>query len=36
LTFGGATITDVDITGSNGIIHVIDGVVTAASADCPM
>ncbi|KLR60347.1 secreted/surface protein with fasciclin-like repeat [Actinobacteria bacterium IMCC26207] len=35
LTFGGATITDVDITGSNGIIHVIDGVVTEASADCP-
>ena len=36
LTFGGATITDVDITGSNGIIHVIDGVVTEAAADCPM
>ncbi|MEX0768362.1 MAG: fasciclin domain-containing protein [Microthrixaceae bacterium] len=36
LTFGGATITDVDITGSNGTIHVIDGVVTAASEDCPM
>ena len=36
LTFGGATITDVDITGSNGTIHVIDGVVTAAAADCPM
>lgn len=35
LTFGGATITDVDIKGSNGIIHVIDGVVTAASTDCP-
>jgi len=36
LTFGGATITDVDITGSNGTIHVIDGVVTKASADCPV
>ena len=36
LTFGGATITDVDITGSNGTIHVIDGVVTEAAADCPM
>jgi len=35
LTFGGATITDVDIEGSNGTIHVIDGVVTAASTDCP-
>ena len=35
LFFGGATITDVDIQGSNGIIHVIDGVVTAASTDCP-
>jgi uncharacterized surface protein with fasciclin (FAS1) repeats len=35
LLFGGATITDVDIQGSNGIIHVIDGVVTAASTDCP-
>jgi uncharacterized surface protein with fasciclin (FAS1) repeats len=35
LYFGGAKITDVDIEGSNGIIHVIDGVVTAASTDCP-
>jgi uncharacterized surface protein with fasciclin (FAS1) repeats len=35
LLFGGATITDVDIEGSNGVIHVIDGVVTAASTDCP-
>ena len=35
LTFGGATVTNVDIKGSNGIIHVIDGVVTAASTDCP-
>ncbi len=35
LTFGGATITDVDIEASNGTIHVIDGVVTEASADCP-
>ncbi len=35
LFFGGAKITDVDITGSNGVIHVIDGVVTAPSTDCP-
>lgn len=34
LTFGGAKITSVDIEGSNGIIHVIDGVVTAPSTDC--
>jgi len=34
LTFGGAKITQVDIEGSNGIIHVIDGVVTAPSTDC--
>ena len=36
LTFGGATITSTDIKASNGIIHVIDAVVTApaeASAD---
>ena len=36
LTFGGATITTTDIKASNGIIHVIDAVVTApaeASAD---
>jgi len=36
LTFGGATITTADIKGSNGIIHLIDGVVTEASADCPI
>ncbi len=35
LFFGGAKITDVDIQGSNGVIHVIDGVVTAPSTDCP-
>ena len=34
LTFGGATITKTDIKGSNGTIHVIDGVVTAPSANC--
>jgi uncharacterized surface protein with fasciclin (FAS1) repeats len=34
LTFGGAKITQVDLEGSNGIIHVIDGVVTAPSTDC--
>ena len=34
LTFGGATVTSTDIEGSNGIIHVIDGVVTAPSTDC--
>jgi len=34
LTFGGATIVSTDIKGSNGIIHVLDGVVTAASTDC--
>jgi uncharacterized surface protein with fasciclin (FAS1) repeats len=35
LFFGGAKISAVDIEGSNGIIHVIDGVVTAPSTDCP-
>lgn len=35
LTFGGAKILRVDVTGSNGIIHFIDGVVTAPSTDCP-
>jgi uncharacterized surface protein with fasciclin (FAS1) repeats len=35
LTFGGAVISDVDIEGSNGIIHVIDSVVVAESTDCP-
>lgn len=34
LTFGGAKIVSTDIVGSNGIIHVIDGVVTAPSTDC--
>ncbi len=34
LTFGGAKITAVDIEGSNGVIHVIDGVVTAPSEGC--
>jgi uncharacterized surface protein with fasciclin (FAS1) repeats len=34
LTFGGAKIVKTDITGSNGTIHVIDGVVTAPSTDC--
>jgi transforming growth factor-beta-induced protein len=34
LTFGGATIVKTDIKGSNGTIHVIDGVVTAPSAGC--
>ena len=34
LTIGGAAITSTDIMGSNGIIHVIDGVITAPSTDC--
>ncbi len=34
LTFGGAKIVSTDIMGSNGIIHVLDGVVTEASTDC--
>ncbi|MFM7068185.1 MAG: fasciclin domain-containing protein [Actinomycetes bacterium] len=34
LTFGGAKIVKVDIAGSNGTIHVIDGVVTAPSEGC--
>jgi uncharacterized surface protein with fasciclin (FAS1) repeats len=34
LTFGGANITATDIEASNGIIHVIDGVVAAESTDC--
>lgn len=34
LTFGGATVDKVDVVGSNGIIHEINGVVTAASTDC--
>jgi len=35
LLFGGAKILRVDIKGSNGVVHFIDGVVTAASTDCP-
>lgn len=34
LTFGGAKIVSTDIVGSNGIIHVLDSVVTAPSTDC--
>lgn len=34
LTFGGAKIVEVDIEGSNGVIHVLDSVVTAPSTDC--
>ena len=34
LTIGGATITQTDIEGSNGVIHVIDNVITAPSTDC--
>lgn len=34
LTIGGAKIVDTDIMGSNGVIHVLDGVITAASTDC--
>jgi uncharacterized surface protein with fasciclin (FAS1) repeats len=34
LAFGGAPIVKTDIEGSNGVIHVIDGVVTAPSTDC--
>jgi transforming growth factor-beta-induced protein len=34
LTFGGQNIVKTDIEGSNGTIHVIDGVVTAPSSDC--
>ena len=34
LTIGGATITQTDLEGSNGVIHVIDGVITAPSTDC--
>ncbi len=35
LTYGGAVVSSTDIMGSNGIIHVIDSVVTAESTDCP-
>jgi uncharacterized surface protein with fasciclin (FAS1) repeats len=34
LTIGGATITQTDIQASNGVIHVIDAVITAPSTDC--
>ena len=34
LTIGGATITQTDLEGSNGVIHVIDSVITAPSTDC--
>ncbi len=34
LTIGGATIVQTDTEGSNGVIHVLDGVITAPSADC--
>ncbi len=34
LTFGGAPIVKTDITASNGIIHLIDGVVLAPSTTC--
>lgn len=34
LTIGGAKIVDTDIMGSNGVIHVLDGVITAPSTDC--
>lgn len=34
LTIGGAKIVTTDLEGSNGVIHVIDGVITAPSADC--
>ena len=34
LTVGGATVTTPDLEASNGIIHVIDAVITAPSTDC--
>ena len=34
LTVGGATVTTVDVEASNGVIHVIDSVITAPSTDC--
>jgi uncharacterized surface protein with fasciclin (FAS1) repeats len=34
LTIGGATITQTDIQASNGVIHVIDAVITAPSTGC--
>jgi uncharacterized surface protein with fasciclin (FAS1) repeats len=34
LTIGGAKIVTTDIMATNGVIHVIDGVITAPSTDC--
>lgn len=34
LTIGGAKIVTTDIAASNGVIHVLDGVITAPSTDC--
>lgn len=34
LTVGGATVTTADLEASNGVIHVIDAVITAPSTDC--
>jgi uncharacterized surface protein with fasciclin (FAS1) repeats len=34
LTIGGAPISATDVEASNGVIHVIDAVITAPSADC--
>ena len=34
LTIGGAKIVDTDIAASNGVIHVLDGVITAPSEGC--
>jgi uncharacterized surface protein with fasciclin (FAS1) repeats len=34
LTIGGAPISATDVEASNGVIHVIDSVITAPSADC--
>ncbi len=34
LTIGGAPIVKTDIEASNGVVHVIDGVITAPATDC--
>jgi len=34
LTIGGAKIVTTDIAASNGVVHVLDGVITAPSTDC--
>ena len=34
LTIGGVKIVSTDIAASNGVIHVLDGVITAPSTDC--